>query len=186
MFEIRVSDELVLRQCEVADTAAMFALVDANRESYGKWLGFVYDLQTVEDMREFIERYVERWEKREALLISVWFRGQLAGGMVYRLFDWRHQMTEIGYWLDAAFQGKGIVTAGSRALIDYAFGELGMHRVEIRAARENRPSRAVAERLGFAQEGIMRETYHLNSGYLDMVVYGLLAHEWELQRTSGT
>jgi ribosomal-protein-serine acetyltransferase len=67
------------------------------------------------------------------------------------------------------------MTRAVKALIDHAFGELGLHRVEIRAAAENRRSRAIPERLGFEQEGILREAERVGERYQDLVVYGLLA-----------
>ena len=59
--------------------------------------------------------------------------------------------------------------------MDHAFGELGLHRVEIKAAEGNRRSRAIPERLGFEQEGILREAECVDDRYMDLVVYGLLA-----------
>jgi ribosomal-protein-serine acetyltransferase len=62
-----------------------------------------------------------------------------------------------------------------RVLVDHAFGELELHRVEIQAAEGNRRSRAIPERLGFRQEGILREAECVGGRYLDVVVYGLVA-----------
>lgn len=71
--------------------------------------------------------------------------------------------------------GRG---GGGRAVVDYAFGRLGLHRVEIRCAADNHRSRAIPERLGFTQEGVLRESGYLNGRFVDMVVYGVLASEW--------
>ena len=58
--------------------------------------------------------------------------------------------------------------ARGRALVDHAFGELELHRVEIQAAGANRRSRAIPERLGFQQEGILREAECVGGRYLDL------------------
>jgi hypothetical protein len=60
----------------------------------------------------------------------------------------------VGYWLGEQYQGKGLVTAACRALVEHAFFELGLNRAVILCATENEKSCAVAERLGFRREGV--------------------------------
>jgi len=66
------------------------------------------------------------------------------------------------------------MTRAVSALIDHAFGEWELHRVEVQAAVDNRKSRAIPERLGFEEEGVRREAERVGDRYLDLVVYGLL------------
>jgi ribosomal-protein-serine acetyltransferase len=93
--------------------------------------------------------------------------------------SWEKRQAEIGYWLDKDTQGKGIITRATTTLVTYAFQEYGLNKVEIHAAVGNKKSRAVPERLGFTQEGILRQTEWLNGRAHDMVVYGVLASEWK-------
>jgi len=64
----------------------------------------------------------------------------------------------------------------------YFFDALGLNRVEIRCDPANTRSRAIPERLGFTQEGVLRQVGTLSHGYYDHVVYGLLAHEWRARQ----
>ena len=89
-----------------------------------------------------------------------------------------HHCAEIGYWLSERFTGRGIVTRGTAALLDHAFGPLELNRVIIRAATTNARSYAVAVRLGFTKEGVERQRVRHPDHYDDMVVYGMLADEW--------
>ena len=59
-----------------------------------------------------------------------------------------------------------------------AFGPLGLHRVELRTNPTNKRSQSVAQRLGFTQEGVLREAAAFPDERRDDVVYGLLAREW--------
>jgi ribosomal-protein-serine acetyltransferase len=87
-------------------------------------------------------------------------------------------MGEVGYGIGSAHEGRGLVTAATRALIDIGFGELGLHRIVIRAGVGNARSRAIPERLGFTLEGHAREEGRGSGGFYDIVVYGLLDREW--------
>ena len=102
-----------------------------------------------------------------------------AGVAGYHGIDRVNRATAIGYWVAARHEGKGVVTATVRALVDQAFGEWGLDRVTIEAAVENRRSRAIPERLGFTQEGVLRDSQLVGGRYHDGALYALLAPEWE-------
>ena len=69
------------------------------------------------------------------------------------------------------------MTRACRALVAHAFDTLRLQRVEIRVATGNRRSRAIPERLGFREEGILRQVEWLYNHYVDHVVYGRLASD---------
>jgi len=104
--------------------------------------------------------------------------GRIVGAVGFHGVDWDHRSASIGYWLDAGHQGRGIMTGAVRALIDHALRDWGLNRVEIRAAPDNRRSRAIPERLGFRQEGVLSEAERVGDRYLDSVVYAILASAW--------
>jgi ribosomal-protein-serine acetyltransferase len=97
----------------------------------------------------------------------------------FNSINWSNKTAYIGYWLGEGFQGNGIMTKVAKALTDYAFIELGLNKVEIRAAVENKKSRSIPERLGFKNEGCIRQAEWLYDHYVDHVVYGILADEWD-------
>ena len=92
---------------------------------------------------------------------------------------------ELGYWLAQPYQGKGLMTRACQTLITYAFSELKMNKVEIRCATGNTASAAIPQRLGFTQEGIIRQAEWLYDHYVDLSLFGLLESEWRQQRTAG-
>jgi ribosomal-protein-serine acetyltransferase len=83
----------------------------------------------------------------------------------------------LGYWLAEAHQGRGLMTKSVSELVDHAFDEWHLNRVEIQAGIGNRKSRAIPERLGFQRDGVLREYERVGDRYIDMVVYSLLARE---------
>jgi ribosomal-protein-serine acetyltransferase len=103
---------------------------------------------------------------------------QLAGVIGQHHIDWPNRAGMLGYWLGAAYEGRGLMTHACRALVTHMLREQGLHRVEVRAAPGNRRSRAIPERLGFRQEGILRDAEWLYDHYVDLVVYAMLADDW--------
>ncbi len=180
MFSARVDDDLELRLLELRHAKALFSLVDENREHLRPWFPWLDSTKSPGDSEGFIRSGLEQFARSDGFQAGIWYRGELAGAVGLHYLDWQVRRTEIGYWLGKAFEGKGIMTRTCRFLCDYLFGELKLNRVEIRCAMHNRRSRAIAERLGFTQEGILRSVMKNVGGYEDHVVYGMLASEWKL------
>jgi len=70
------------------------------------------------------------------------------------------------------------MTEAVAAMVDHAFAEWGLNRVEIRLDVENARSRALAERLGFTREGVLRQAMWVARDFHDDAVYSMLAGEW--------
>jgi RimJ/RimL family protein N-acetyltransferase len=102
----------------------------------------------------------------------------LLGGVTLHSFDWRHLHTEVGFWLTPAARGRGVATEATGLCVDFAFRELGMHRVEMTTLPQFDRVLALAERLGFRQEGVMRERNLERGVRLDVVMLGVLQAEW--------
>lgn len=92
--------------------------------------------------------------------------------------DLVNKRTSIGYYLAEHFQKKGIMTACTKALIHYVYKEFDVNRVEIQMSTRNPKSRAIPERLGFTQEGVLRDSERLRGVFSDSYVYSLLREEY--------
>lgn len=90
-----------------------------------------------------------------------------------------NRRAEVGYGLDRNQWGKGYMQEALRALLKYAFDELGLHRLEADVDPRNAASIRTLERLGFQREGFLRERWHVNGEIQDAFFYGLLRPEWE-------
>ena len=183
-FKLKVDDEIEIRMLEESDAETVFAVVDRNREHLREWLIWVDRTDSSEVTRQYILDSRHRYENKEALSAGIWLNDELAGAIGVVGYHWHNKMMEIGYWLSADWQGKGIMTRAVRAMIDDAFGNLGMNRIEIHCASENTRSRAIPKRLGFTQDGVMRQSGVLNGRFVDKVIYSMLASEWKTQNQS--
>ena len=174
-----LGDGIEIRTLTPDDAEESFALVERNRDRLHPWMIWEPTTRSPEDTREFIARSLASETDVEAN--GIWVDGRLAGSMGLRI-DVGDAAAEIGYWIGGEFEGRGIVAKACRRFFDFAFDELGMHRMELCAAIGNVRSRAVAERLGMRQEGVVRDGVRTPEGFKDLVIYGILDDEWRALR----
>jgi len=177
MFEKQIRDGVVLRLLEERHAPEIFAVVDRERAYLRQWLPWV-DLTTDPVFTaNFIRNSLERFAHGEGMAAGIWVNGEYAGGIGTHKVDAANRKVEIGYWIASGFQGRGIVTAACSVLIDHAFDERKLHRVEIHCASGNHKSCAIPKRLGFQLEGVLREAQLVNGSYLDINVYAMLVQD---------
>lgn len=88
-----------------------------------------------------------------------------------------HSNYEMGYWLRSDLCGRGLMTEAAKAIVEFAFVDLKIHRVELHAGTENHASIRVAQKLGFKREGVLREAGRGAGGFYDSYVFGLLSSD---------
>lgn len=179
MFERQIRDGVFIRLLEERHAPEVFAVVDRERAYLRQWLPWV-DLTTkVGFIVNFIRVSLQQFARGEGMAAGIWVGAEFAGGIGTNILDSVNRKVEISYWIASGFQGRGIVTAACRALIDHAFDERGLNRVEIHCAAGNEKSCAIPKRLGFQFEGVLREAELVNGNYLDINVYSMLLREWK-------
>lgn len=140
------------------------------------WLPWAKTCPTVADTAEFCAlselQVVARTDY--PLVMRLRGTGELLGSVGLHRIDWSVPAFEVGYWCATAHTGRGYVTEGVAELARYVFEELGAVRLSLHADTRNGPSRAVAERLGFHLDGVLRSDTRDNEGVpCDTVIYSL-------------
>ena len=105
-------------------------------------------------------------------------RGQLLGTCALWRIDAQSRRAEIGYILGSPGWGQGYMHEALSALLDYAFTELDLNRIEADTDARNERSTRLLGRLGFAKEGLFRERCIVEGEISDSAMYGLLRREW--------
>jgi ribosomal-protein-serine acetyltransferase len=173
-----------LRLLDEADARELHGLIEANRTYLARWLPWAAG-QTFDDTSDFIRRTRKQLSDTDGFQAAIVLEQGIVGVVGYHAVDWANRSTRIGYWLDQGHQGQGTMTAAVRLLADHALSVWALNRVEIRAAVENRRSRAIPERLGFQEEGTRRQAERVGGRYLDSVAYSMLAAEWQTKEADG-
>jgi ribosomal-protein-serine acetyltransferase len=178
-FSYKLNETAELQLLEERHAEELHALSQRNRAHLRAWLPWVDSNRTVEDHKNFIRCALKQFAENNGFQAGIWYQGRLAGVVGYHAIDGQNRNTTLGYWLGEEFQGEGLMSAACRALVNHAFGELGLNRVSIECATENKKSCAIPERLGFRREGVHRQTEWLYDHFVDHLVYAAVASEWQ-------
>jgi ribosomal-protein-serine acetyltransferase len=180
----RIDSDLELRLLEERDAGDIFALVEQNRSYLREWLPWVDFTRSVEDERAYIRSLQAQYLGDNGFACGIWYQKQITGTISYHPIDRLNSKVEIGYWLAAPFQGKGIMTRACRVMVDHAFDKLSVQKVVIRCALGNTRSCAIPQRLGFRHEGIVKQGEWLYDHFVDLNVFGMFADEWRAQHNA--
>jgi ribosomal-protein-serine acetyltransferase len=174
-FELRSG--CYLRLFEESDAEELERVIAANRVYLAKWLAWANETGG-EAWLEFIRRTREKVGANDGFVAAIIDGDAIVGWVGFDHIDWDSRSTSIGYWLARDRQGRGIMTEAVAALTAYAFDVWKLNRVEIRVAVGNQRSAAIAQRLGFRDEGILRQRERHDDSVKETVVYSILAREW--------
>jgi RimJ/RimL family protein N-acetyltransferase len=108
---------------------------------------------TEDDARGYLERVGAGWKDGERATFAVVDAADHEaplGSAGLQAIDWDQLAADVGYWLAAPARGRGFATRAVELLASWAFGPLGLERLELRTNEDNDASRAVARRAGFA------------------------------------
>jgi len=137
VFSHKLTEDTLLRLLEERHAEELTDLTDRNREHLRAWLPWVDANRTVEDRKNFIRSALKQFAQNKGFVAGIWHEDRLAGVIGYDPIDWENRSTELGYWLGEEYQGKGLVTAACRVLVEHAFGELAVIPLVISVATEN-------------------------------------------------
>jgi ribosomal-protein-serine acetyltransferase len=164
---------LIPRTPEIA--VPYHALLAANHARLAVWSPGIQE-PTLEATRTVLESSGNAWLAGTRLPLAIGVRAddghRLVGAMNLAIEN-AAGSAEVGFWIDAAAEGRGIVSRALSAVLGHAFGDLGLHRVEMRTLTTNDRSRRLAERCGFTLEGVLREAVRFPDGHRDVAVYAL-------------
>ena len=168
---IRIDDDVVLVPFHAGFAPDVAAHVERDRARMGRWLLWIEHGGGEADVRT----YAATVEKRRALDLgdnyAILAGGAFAGSVDIHDVNRAHAVAAVGYWLGSEYGGRGIMTRAVRAVAELAFTQHRIHRLELFAAVGNHPSRAVAERAGFALEATLRERLWAPHGFDDAALY---------------
>ena len=130
--------------------------------------------------RARIARYSEDWRSDQGYNFFI-FRSDetLVGGV--GLSNLRRGVAEtasLGYWVGEPFARQGFMSAALPLVLDFAFTQLRLHRVEAACLPTNVPSRALLAKIGFQSEGRARQYLRIEGKWQDHLLFAILREDW--------
>jgi ribosomal-protein-serine acetyltransferase len=180
--KIQVDDTVSLEFLEEIHAESLLNLVNANRTYLREWLPWVDLMQTIANFKQYINETNKRAADETDFGYAIIINKNIVGRIGMHHINRQNKIGEIGYWLADGWQGRGIITKCCTALIDHGFTVLDLNRIEIKCGVGNDKSRAIAEKLQFKQEGILRRAEWLNGKFIDLYLYAMIRDEWEINK----
>lgn len=131
-------------------------------------------------MGEIAARILQARDSQEDCLFGFRLRQEpaLVGWGGLDGIQWRNRVASLALALAPERWGQGLGREALQLLLAYSFGELGLHRVQLTVFADNQPAIRLYEGAGFCREGVYREFLLREGRRVDMLLMGLLAHEW--------
>jgi len=200
MFNLKVDEEIHLRNIHPDDAEALFNLVERNRARLRPWIDPSSLPETARAARLFtihclfnfygnptrpseLDQYFHELESyfpsvHRTIDLGIWFHDELVGIITMSRLEDSINALEFGYWITVEHEGKGIITCCVGALMDYAIDEMGIQRFVIGCAANNQRSRAVPERLGYRLHVTQPNGEVVGEFVYDRTVYGIQSTAW--------
>lgn len=175
---------LILREFRASDFDALWEY-----QSHPETHRFERDIPSKEEVDRFL-RNVQDWARQQPRTRYIFSVTVKPDDRVIGHLHLSSQNSEINEWetgwaIHYNLWGKGYASEAACAVLDFAFGELGVHRVVAFCNVHNTASARVMQKIGMQQDGLLRGTRWWNGDWCDEYVYGILERDWEQARHSG-
>jgi [ribosomal protein S5]-alanine N-acetyltransferase len=121
---------------------------------------------------------IRQGKQGRSLPFALTYDGEMVGQVTVSGITWGSaRWAQVGYWIDEAHAGKGIVPIGVALACDHCMRTMGLHRIEIAIRPENAASLRVVEKLGFSLIGTAPRYLHINGQWRDHLLFAITAEE---------
>ncbi|MEW4283331.1 GNAT family N-acetyltransferase [Priestia koreensis] len=172
------TERLVLRELVEQDAPALYDYFSDKHvlAYYG-----MEPLQSLHEAKAMIENFNAMVEKKQGMRLAIVEKesGETIGTCGFHNYAPRHKRAEIGYELAPSHWGKGLATEAVEALVTHLFTTYDLSRIGAVVFIENVASRTLLQKIGFQEEGVLRE-YMVQSGVAhDVIMHAVLSSEWD-------
>jgi len=169
-------DGLLLRPYRPEDSPVLAAAVRESAELVGAWLPWCHADYSEAEADEWIAHCAVGWRGGEHYAFAAFdaATAQFLGSVGLNQRNRAHNFMNLGYWVRTSQQGNGIAARAARLVAAFGFGHVGLTRIEIIAALNNRASRSVAEKSGATFEAVARNRLVDRGKPIDGAVYALV------------
>ena len=172
-----LTDRLMLRPFSLADVPAIVALA-------GDW-DIAFNTLSIphpyneEHAVQWIRQQTQQWEQKQAVNFAIAHPDNTLCGSIGLGIVPSFNLAELGYWVGKPYWGNGYATEAAKAVINFGFGKLFLHRIQATHFGNNPASGKVMQKIGMAYEGCRRQHTLKWGKYRDIWLYGILREDWQ-------
>ena len=171
-------EKVTLRELRHSDAEALLAMLTSEEVAE-----FVSPLpRTVEGFNGFITEALHERALGNSFCFGIVPDGyeDAMGLFQVRQIDPGFGSAEWGFAIGSPFWGSGVFVQGAKAIIDFSFGTVGVHRLEARSILSNARGNAALRKVGAMEEGILRRSFQRNGRFFDQILWSILKDDWRL------
>ncbi|MCP3032279.1 GNAT family N-acetyltransferase [Halobacillus sp. A1] len=172
---------IYIRMFQPADARALLALQEENRTFFERAsMPRKDEFYTMDRQLEKVQEYEERSREDQEYNFGIFTKesNRLVGTInLFQVMRGALQSAFVGYFLDEKHNGRGFTTEAVKLIVDYAFAELQLHRIEAGVMPHNSGSMRVLEKAGFHKEGLARKNVKINGRWEDHQVLAIINPE---------
>ncbi len=171
--------DLSLRTSTEEDVKQLWEIVSTYKKELRPWLDWVDMIHSIEDYMGYMNRvkYEEDIGIQKAFVLCIDDLAQ--GEIVFDDFDARTRSCNMGYWISPQWQQKGVMFSACKIAISRAFESLNIDKINIRFISTNVASHALALKLGFSVDGVLRKNILYQGRIEDEVIMSCFRQEWK-------
>ena len=169
-----MANEVTFRPYAQSDAKALFGAVHESLEGVGAWMPWCTAGFTLADAEAWIEATIHGRDDATMFDFAVFADGSFAGACGINRIDWSDRVANLGYWVRDSLVGRGIATKAAGRVLEWAFANTELNRIEIVAAVGNIASQRVAEKLGASRDAILRKRLMVQGEPHDGVLYSVV------------
>jgi RimJ/RimL family protein N-acetyltransferase len=167
---------ILLRRWRRGDAPAVLELARESADDIGRWMMWTDSVTDLTGAEQFIAERLSQWDNDEGYCFVAVSptSGRVLGGGAVGHFNRQHRFGNLGYFVRTSERGRGLAGDLSRLLVQFAFADLRLQRLEILVEPANAASLRVAEKLGAVREGVLRHRLLIHGTPRDAVMFSLL------------
>ena len=172
------TERLLLRRFQYDDSDAMLKNWAGDEKIQSMYCEPVYT--TFEEVRQLLNHYIQNYLHDDYFRWAIIDKNTLEciGQIAFFLIDSHNHFAEIEYCIGSQFHRQGLATEATKAVIDFGFQKIRLHKIQICTKTINKASLRVIEKCGFVYEGTLRDYFYINDEYVGRMYFSMLDSEY--------
>lgn len=175
-----LTERLVLRRFSITDVNSAFKNWASDKNIQTMYGEPTYN--SALEVEELLNKYISAYDNELNFSWAIATKenpSECIGQIAYFSINEENLWGEIEYCVGSAYQNKGLMTEAVKAIINFGFNKIHLHKIAISHKENNLPSKRVIEKCGFKYEGTLRDYFYNDGKFISRIYYSILDYEYK-------